>query len=1439
MVDSRLNTPVPSESPGAPGPAAAPPAAPAPRRRRRWLRALLWSGLALVLLLAAALGSAWWWSGRADSLATTLQRVAGWLPQGQSLQAREVTGTLRQGGRIGWLQWQSPTMKVELRDATIAWQLRPLLSRTVRLGEVRIAELDIASTPDPEDKQPVEPLQQLVLPVKIDVPFHVDRIVWQGPPRAEVLGLQGHYAYDGNEHRLDVRDLQWADGNYQARLRLQARAPMAVEAELRGDLQAPALNPQDGKTTPAAPLAVQARAQIDGTLATAAAQLGLKLQVNALAGETPAATPPTSSTAKATRGKGRQQAGPDPQPAAEPMHADIEASVRPWQPQPLQTARAQFSQLDIAAFWPQGPRTRISGELQAGPDGSAPDSAQAAQNAAQAPEAAQAPGSAIATTVWQLQTRLNNSLPGPWDRQRLPLDQIDASVRYDGRQWQLEQAQISVGTGSITAQGHFEPATQVFEGQATVQRLDPASLYSTLDAAPLQGELRASANAEQQVDFRVDIRAAAAAQGGKHQPLRIEKLATQGRWAQPVLTLENLQIDALQASVSSRSLQFDTAQQRLQTVLQARLPGAELSLDGHISPTAGQGGTRLKLSSLTALTQWLRQLPGVNDPLAGALLEGQAQLDASWRGGWGALQKRLAAAPGQPLPASGLQLQAALQASQLRYLPAGTPPEQALELPTLRLDLKGAPEQADLTLAGQARRGSQTAQIDTALQAGLATGRGAAPLDWQARIASLTARLHPGQDHPGPWQLQLAGSQGLQIAQRTSGRTVLATAYAISAASLQVTPPTLAQRRANAEPPQPVLLAWDDSQVAHGGDGRWTVRSTGRAQALPLAWVDALSMADEPPLAAMGLSGDLSFNARWDLDTTGPALKAELLVERAGGDLRLAVEDGSGTTVIRTTGPSAGKPGEVRTRTVRGAGMRAHIKQARVSVRAQGDDVQARIDWDSERAGTLTAQLGTRLAQQDGSWTWPEKAPLSGRIDARMPDIGIWALFAPPGWRVTGSLQAKADIGGDRQNPQWQGELSAEGLSILSALDGIDLQNGVLRARLQGNRLDLTELRLQGGRGSNARILGYSGNLSAAPREGGELTGSGFVRWEPPSADGSNSGLTMDLRAQARKLQVLVRADRQVSVSGDLRAQLDQGQFTLRGDLSTDRATIILPEESAPSLDSDVVVHSAASRKAEEEAARKQQQAAQKAQARAETRKLPDILVKLDLGRDFALQGYGITTRLEGALEVQGPTVAGGPPRITGEIRTVQGRYRAWGQSLDVETGLIRFNGPYANPSLDILALRPNIAVRAGVQVQGTANAPRVRLYSDPELPDAEKLSWVVMGRDPATGGAESALLQQAALSLLSGGRNNSGKIASNLGLDEIGFKGPGGDGSTGAALTLGKRLSSDLYVTYEQSLSGAMGTLYIFYDLSRRLTLRGQTGETSAMDLIYTVRKD
>jgi translocation and assembly module TamB len=118
-------------------------------------------------------------------------------------------------------------------------------------------------------------------------------------------------------------------------------------------------------------------------------------------------------------------------------------------------------------------------------------------------------------------------------------------------------------------------------------------------------------------------------------------------------------------------------------------------------------------------------------------------------------------------------------------------------------------------------------------------------------------------------------------------------------------------------------------------------------------------------------------------------------------------------------------------------------------------------------------------------------------------------------------------------------------------------------------------------------------------------------------------------------------------------------------------------------------------------------------------------------------------------------------PRLTGEVRTVKGSYKAYGQQLEIEQGVLRFAGPYDNPSLDVRAIRPNITQRVGVEITGTVLTPRVRLFSDPSLPDAEVLAWLVLGRSASGGGAEAAVLQQAALALLGG----SGKgLSSNAG---------------------------------------------------------------------------
>jgi len=119
-----------------------------------------------------------------------------------------------------------------------------------------------------------------------------------------------------------------------------------------------------------------------------------------------------------------------------------------------------------------------------------------------------------------------------------------------------------------------------------------------------------------------------------------------------------------------------------------------------------------------------------------------------------------------------------------------------------------------------------------------------------------------------------------------------------------------------------------------------------------------------------------------------------------------------------------------------------------------------------------------------------------------------------------------------------------------------------------------------------------------------------------------------------------------------------------------------------------------------------------------------------------------------------------------------------------------------------------------------------------------------VLGRSGASGGAETAMLQQAALALLGGNEKGiSSGLAQALRLDELSVSGgassTNGSSTGGATVTLGKRVSQDFYVAYERSLAGTLGTLSIFYDLSRRFTLRAQTGEKSAVDLIFTLRYD
>ena len=242
--------------------------------------------------------------------------------------------------------------------------------------------------------------------------------------------------------------------------------------------------------------------------------------------------------------------------------------------------------------------------------------------------------------------------------------------------------------------------------------------------------------------------------------------------------------------------------------------------------------------------------------------------------------------------------------------------------------------------------------------------------------------------------------------------------------------------------------------------------------------------------------------------------------------------------------------------------------------------------------------------------------------------------------------------------------------------------------------------------------------------------------------------------------------------------------------------------------------------------------------------------------------------RLTGTVNLRGTLPDA--PRAYGTVRVRDGTYSAYGQQLQIQRGRVVFNGPIDNPLLDLVALRRNLPVEAGVALTGTVLAPRVRLTSQPDVPDAEKLSWLVLGvpLEGAQSGAQTAALQAAAATLFGG---NDGGLARALGLDVLtvrssassdgfgsapgmaGFNQSGAvpgqvSGSTVNAaagttsqsvVAIGKRLSSKLVITYEQGLRGVWNLLRIQYDITNRLSLRAQTGSESALDVLYRVSFD
>jgi translocation and assembly module TamB len=1243
--------------------------------------------LALIVLLLAAVAGLWWWSGTEGSLEWVLRRIA----RSQPLTAEGVKGSLRSGLHVQRLVWERDGVKIEASDVELAWQPLWLLEGTIKLDRVRAAALRITDR-RPPSPEPFRLPESLAIRPDLELDdLAIAQLDWIAAQPVQAYGLTGRYWFDGKAHWLRVNSLNVLGGTYRGHASLGAQAPLPLDAGLSGQFDAPV----PGAATK---LPLQFTVTLRGPIADLQAQGWVRASGAAAATQAPQAT--------------------------------ATARITPWAAQPVPQAQAELRGLDLAGLWPQAPQTRLAGNVQLAPAG---------------------------TATWHVSADLRNEIPGPWDQGRLPLEQLQAQGEWRAGTALVQDLDGKVGGGRVNAAGQWKAQSNDWTVKGEVKGVDPAALHSAMAAAPLSGRVEVQ---QESGAVAFDLRLQGSGRGPKPavrrnrsesaklasavRALQLRQVMASGRWAQGRLALPKLQLRTSDASLQG-AIEVEPAARAGRGRLELRSPGLRARLAGEVAEARGGGTLQAEGTDLALTQRWLQRVPGVPAAVSATGVGGQAVLRLAWQGGWRDPQVQA----GLSSPALELRGHATAAAGWSMHDVAAT--------------LNGRLSDASLVAHAKARQGQRQVSLDIAGRGGRAPLRSGAPEVWRARIATLGLSVQDPAVSAGTWQL--ASQRAFDLRWSPAGKSL-----DVSAGQALFSAPAL---KSVATPTQAVL-AWDP--VRWGGG---ELRTSGRLTGLPLAWVELVG---GPQLAGSALSGDMVFDAQWDA-SLGRSVKLNASLARSRGDITVLAE------------------------TLQGVSSRvpAGVRDARLTLASQGEQVTLTLHWDSERAGTADGRLVTRLSPGGGAgWQWPAGAPINGSLRARLPRIGVWSVLAPPGWRLRGSLSADVRAAGTRGDPQLSGNIAADELALRSVVDGIELRNGRLRAGLQGNRLLVTEFTLRG----------------AGERDGGgSLVASGEAAWV-------NGAPQVRATAQLTRLRASIRSDRQLTASGNLAARLDAAGAEVTGRIKVDQARIVLPEENEPKLGDDVVVRNAPAGALTRD---RQPEAAAALAGRPVA-----VAVDLDLGEDFQVRGRGLQTRLRGTLALSGRSVTA--PRLVGTITTAGGEYRAYNQRLDVERGVLRFTGRIDNPALDILAIRPNITQRVGVLITGNAQAPFIRLYAEPDLPDAEKLAWLVTGRAAPSGGAEAALVQEAALALLSSRRSGGRGLAGSLGLDQLSVR---RESSEGAVVTLGKRFARNFYASYERSLSGALGTLYIFYDVSRRMTVRAQAGERAGVDLIFTFSFD
>lgn len=504
------------------------------------------------------------------------------------------------------------------------------------------------------------------------------------------------------------------------------------------------------------------------------------------------------------------------------------------------------------------------------------------------------------------------------------------------------------------------------------------------------------------------------------------------------------------------------------------------------------------------------------------------------------------------------------------------------------------------------------------------------------------------------------------------------------------------------------------------------------------------------------------------------------------------------------------------------------------------------VNIHADQFGAVNANLSVPVEQNPLTHVWgiAGNKPMVGSVAASFTKLNWLGPILSGGVRTSGTGQVAMAIGGTANKPDVQGRFFAMDLDVFQLDQGVRLEDGnvVVDFTTDKATIDTFEFIVYN-RQPPRRYLEQLGPLIQGS---GKITARG--QWNLSGNDG-------EIHLKLDQVPLVQRPDRWAKVNSTVLIQQPRvlGEaLKIRGELQVLGAYFEMLDSGPQKLGADVFIQG---------------------RTQASGPGLPiDLQVQANLGDNFYVNAEGLNARLQGDLRLvmlegvggSGQRRAGRRLMATGTINTVGGTYRAYGQDLTIDRGVVNFQGPLENPGLNVRAVRKGVAVEAGVEITGTAQRPTVTLVSEPAVPDPEKLSWMILGRGSGSADRDATLLLTAAAAIFGDDEESTTrKIAKSIGIDDLSLStgsltaadsravgsqiavAPGADFSASIIgaddpllsqriVSLGKRISKKVYLSFDQSVTTAASILKLNYQHSRQLSFIARTGADNAVDVLY-----